>query len=65
MEVEGEGEWVSPLFASMRGWGWGWKWIESWGHLGSFHNWRDKRVEWDEKMEIINNNNFLYIYNIT
>jgi len=49
MEVEGGGEWVSHLFASMRGVGWGWKWMKNWEYLRSSHNWRERKVEWDEK----------------
>ena len=47
--VEGEGEWVSPLFVSTSEGGWGWEWIESWRYLGSSHNWREKRMKWNEK----------------
>ena len=55
--------------------GWGWDWMESWGYLGSSHNWREMRVKWDEKtmvplffhtiiliMEITINNNFVCVY---
>jgi len=42
--VEGEGKWVSPLFAFMRGGGWGWEWVKNWGYLGFSYNLRERRM---------------------